>query len=75
MVTFRKEGLGRWVNLGVGMVGALVGGFVFNVFHIDLGLGELKLTFEDLLSAFLGSLVLIVAWRIVRWYRGWGKSA
>ncbi|OHB70091.1 MAG: hypothetical protein A2V70_00425 [Planctomycetes bacterium RBG_13_63_9] len=75
LVTFRKEGLGRWVNLGVGMLGALVGGFVFNVFDIDLGLGELKVTFEDLLSAFLGSLVLIVVWRMVRWFRGWGKSA
>jgi uncharacterized membrane protein YeaQ/YmgE (transglycosylase-associated protein family) len=26
LVTFRKEGLGRWTNLGVGMVGALIGG-------------------------------------------------
>jgi uncharacterized membrane protein YeaQ/YmgE (transglycosylase-associated protein family) len=70
LVTFKKEGLGRWTNLGVGMVGALIGGLIFNVFHIDLGLGELKVTFEDLIAAFLGSLLLIVVWWLVRMLRG-----
>jgi uncharacterized membrane protein YeaQ/YmgE (transglycosylase-associated protein family) len=70
LVTLKKEGLGRWTNLGVGMVGALIGGLVFNVFGIKLGLGDLKLTFEDLISAFLGSLLLIVVWWLVRMFRG-----
>jgi hypothetical protein len=34
------------------MLGALVGGFLFRLFHIDLGLGEIKITFEDLISPF-----------------------
>lgn len=67
VVTFKKEGLGRWANLGVGMAGALMGGFVFNFFGIDLGFGELKITFEDLIAAFIGSLVFIFVLRIVRW--------
>ena len=29
-----------WTNLGVGLVGALVGGYFFNLLNIDLGLGE-----------------------------------
>ena len=70
LVTFKKEGLGRWTNLGVGMVGALIGGLIFNVFHIDLGLGDLKVTFEDLIAAFLGSLLLIIVWWLVRMFRG-----
>lgn len=70
LVTFKKEGFGRWINLAVGMIGALIGGFLFKVFHIDLGLGELKVTFEDLIAAFLGSLLLIVVWWAVRKYRG-----
>jgi uncharacterized membrane protein YeaQ/YmgE (transglycosylase-associated protein family) len=70
LVTFKREGLGRWTNLGVGMLGALLGGLIFNVFHIDLGLGELKVTFEDLIAAFLGSLLLIVVWWLVRKFRG-----
>lgn len=70
LVTLKKEGLGRWTNLGVGMLGALIGGLIFNVFHIDLGLGDLNVTFEDLIAAFLGSLVLIVVWWLVRKFRG-----
>ena len=70
LVTFKKEGLGRWTNLGVGMVGALIGGLLFRIFHVNLGLGELKVTFEDLIAAFLGSLLFVVAWWLVAKFRG-----
>jgi uncharacterized membrane protein YeaQ/YmgE (transglycosylase-associated protein family) len=70
LVTFKKEGLGRWTNLGVGLVGALIGGGLFKVFHIDLGLGEIKITFEDLIAAFVGSVLFVVLWWLVSWYRG-----
>ena len=70
LVTFKKEGLGRWTNLGVGLVGALIGGGLFKVFHIDLGLGEIKITFEDLIAAFLGSVLFVVVWWLVGWFRG-----
>jgi uncharacterized membrane protein YeaQ/YmgE (transglycosylase-associated protein family) len=65
VVTFKKEGLGRWVNLLVGMVGAAVGGTLVKLLKIDFGLGELKVTFEDLIAAFLGSLLVIFLWRII----------
>jgi uncharacterized membrane protein YeaQ/YmgE (transglycosylase-associated protein family) len=64
-VTFKKQGLGRWPNLLVGMIGAVIGGELFKLFRIDLGLGELKVTFEDLIAAFLGSLLVILLWRTV----------
>jgi len=70
LVTFRKEGLGWWTNLGVGMVGALIGGLLFRIFHINLGLGDLKVTFEDLIAAFLGSLLFVVIWWLVAKFRG-----
>ena len=66
LVTFKKEGLGRWANLRIGMAGALIGGLLFNLLDIDLGLGELKVTFEDLLAAVVGSLLFIVGWWLVR---------
>jgi len=68
LVTRKREGLGRWTNLGVGLIGALVGGFLFNVLRIDLGLGELKVTFEDLIAAVCGSLLFIVAWWLIGKY-------
>jgi uncharacterized membrane protein YeaQ/YmgE (transglycosylase-associated protein family) len=73
LVTFRKEGLGWWTNLAIGMVGAVVGGFLFGRLNIDLGLGELKVTFEDLLSAFVGALLSVAAWWLVRKIRGQNK--
>ncbi len=66
LVTFSREGLGKWTNIGVGMLGAVVGGYLFGLFGIDLGLGELKISFEDLISAFVGSLLCIVAWWLIR---------
>ena len=66
LVTFSKEGFGRWMNLGVGMLGAVVGGFLFGLLNIDLGFGEIRITFEDLISAFAGSLLCIVAWWLIR---------
>lgn len=66
VVTMTKEGFGRWVNLSIGMVGAFVGGFLFNIFNIDLGLGDLKVTFEDLIAAFVGSLLCIFLWWLFR---------
>jgi uncharacterized membrane protein YeaQ/YmgE (transglycosylase-associated protein family) len=66
LITFTKRGFGFWVNTGIGMLGALVGGLLFRLFHIDLGLGEIKITFEDLISAFAGSLLCIIVWRLIR---------
>ncbi|MHC4206609.1 MAG: GlsB/YeaQ/YmgE family stress response membrane protein [Planctomycetota bacterium] len=70
VVTRKKVGFGRYVNLGIGLVGALIGGIVFDLFNIDLGLGNLAVTFEDLLSAFIGSLFfLAILWFINRYRR------
>src|ERR1700741_4350435 len=64
-VTLKKQGLGRWMNLLVGMAGAGIGGKVFFLFRINFGLGDLKVSFEDLIAAFLGSLLVIFVWRII----------
>ena len=66
VMTFSKRGFGFWTNMAVGMIGALVGGFLFWLLHIDLHLAEIKITFEDLISAFVGSLVCIIIWRLIR---------
>ena len=65
VVTLKKEGLGRWMNFLVGIIGAFIGGEVFKLLRIDFGLGDLKVTFEDVIAAFLGSLVVIFIWRII----------
>lgn len=66
LMTFSKRGFGFWSNMCIGMLGALVGGFLFWLFHINLGFSEIRITFEDLISAFVGSVLCIIVWRLIR---------
>ena len=66
IVKRQKTGFGRFGNLGVGLVGAFIGGFLFSLFSIDLGLGQLSISFEDLLSAFVGSLLFLALLGIMK---------
>jgi uncharacterized membrane protein YeaQ/YmgE (transglycosylase-associated protein family) len=63
-----KQGFGRAANIGIGLVGALVGGFFFKIFNINLGLRNIVVSFQDLVAAFLGSLLfLFVLWLVHRY--------
>lgn len=66
-----REGFGRLANIGVGLVGALIGGSLFQIFNIKLGnLAEISVSLQDLVSAFLGSLIfLLIVWLIRRQLR------
>ena len=60
---FKKAGHGKWTWLGIGLVGAVIGGVIFGLLKIDFGLGEIKVTLEAVVSAFLGALVfLLILW-------------
>ena len=69
LVKRRKQGYGRFWNVLLGMAGAVVGGLVFNGLGIDLGLGELSISFEDLVAAFAGSIVVLVLVKLFQRYR------
>ncbi len=66
MVKRSRQGFGRFANLGLGLVGALIGGAIFRVFNIDLGLGAISLSLEDIVAAFLGAIFFLL---ILRWIR------
>lgn len=71
LVTWSKRGFGHLTNLGLGMVGALLGGVLFRLFHIDLGLEQIQVSAKDLVSALLGSLLLLaILWLVRRLRRG-----
>jgi len=70
VVKRKKEGFGRYMNLGIGLVGALIGGFLFDLLRIDLGLQNITISLQDIVSAFVGSLLFLVALFYVRsWYK------
>ena len=72
----KKEGFGRIMNLAVGLIGALIGVFLFNIFPIDLGLGDFSVSAEDLVSALIGSVILLVAvWMLKKVFARKKKSA
>ena len=56
-----KEGFGRYMNMGIGLVGALIGGFLFDLLRIDFGLENIAISLQDIVSAFLGSLLFLAA--------------
>lgn len=47
-------------NIALGMVGAVIGGVLFELLNINIGT-DLAFTFSDVLSAFVGSLLVMVA--------------
>ena len=59
LVTRKKEGFGHLLNLGVGMVGAVIGGVIFNIFNIGIRLAEISISLQDILAGFVGSLLLL----------------
>ncbi len=65
MVKQHRRGYGPITNTLLGVAGAVVGGALFKIFSVDLGLGEMKVTFEQLVAAFIGSIVvLLIVWGV-----------
>lgn len=62
MLTRRgRDGLDRLLNLVLGMAGAVVGGWLFQLFDINLGvLSEIAVTFDQVIAAVLGSLLILL---------------
>ena len=61
-----KGGYGRISNLGIGLIGALLGGGIFAVFRIDLGLGNIAVSLQDVLAALIGSVLFVVGLKIYK---------
>jgi uncharacterized membrane protein YeaQ/YmgE (transglycosylase-associated protein family) len=63
IITRERKGFGILRNLGVGLVGALVGGLVFRLFGIFPGLDKIAISLRDIVAALIGSLlVLALIW-------------
>jgi len=62
MVMNTDASQGIILNIVVGIIGAFVGGFVFSFFGAA---GVMDFSFYSLLVAFVGSLVLLLAYKLV----------
>jgi len=60
----RKKG-SRFVNLIIGLIGAVIGGYIFETFKINLKFENITVDVNDLIAATVGALVLIIVLRII----------
>ncbi len=68
LVTWDSTGFGRWRNLGLGLAGALVGGFLFWLFGLFPELDRIAVSLRDIVAAVIGSLIVLGA--LSYWSRG-----
>lgn len=68
----RKAGFGHLANLGLGLVGALIGGYLFDLFGIAPGLDNISISLRDIVAALVGALLFLVLLHYARsWYQKW----
>ncbi len=60
-VTRSKQGFGLPANLLLGMIGAVIGGFLFRLTGLLPSLDDLSVSVRDIISAVAGSLIVLGA--------------
>jgi uncharacterized membrane protein YeaQ/YmgE (transglycosylase-associated protein family) len=66
LITWDREGFGLLRNLGLGLAGALIGGWLFNLFGWFPNLDKIAVSLRDIVAAIVGSLIVLTAlwvWR------------
>jgi uncharacterized membrane protein YeaQ/YmgE (transglycosylase-associated protein family) len=56
-----RKGFGIVRNLGVGLVGALIGGLLFRLLGLFPGLATIAISLRDVVAAVVGSLLVLAA--------------
>ena len=72
IVRRERRGFGAWRNLGLGLVGALVGGLLFWLLGIFPGLDTVRISLRDVVAAVVGSLLVLGA--LWMWQRRKGSA-
>jgi uncharacterized membrane protein YeaQ/YmgE (transglycosylase-associated protein family) len=58
-ITWDRRGFGLMRNLAVGLLGAFVGGLLFRLFGLFPSLEGISISLRDVVSAFVGSLIVL----------------
>lgn len=59
LATWDRQGFGMWRNLAIGLVGAVIGGFVLRLFGWFDGLAAVAVSLRDIVDALIGSLIVL----------------
>ena len=60
LVKRKREGFGWITNLIFGLLGAFVGGIIFDRLNINLGLEKITIELNQIAAAFVGALLVII---------------
>jgi uncharacterized membrane protein YeaQ/YmgE (transglycosylase-associated protein family) len=69
IITWDRKGFGFLRNLGVGLVGALLGGLLFHMLGLFAELDKVAISLRDVISAIVGSLLVLTILWIWRRYK------
>lgn len=61
LITWDREGFGAFRNLGLGLVGALIGGLLFRWLNLFPDLDKISVSLRDIFAAVAGSLLVLLA--------------
>jgi uncharacterized membrane protein YeaQ/YmgE (transglycosylase-associated protein family) len=61
-----RKGFGFFSNFALGLAGALIGGALFRILGILPSLDKISISARDIVSAVLGSLLVLLAYRILQ---------
>jgi uncharacterized membrane protein YeaQ/YmgE (transglycosylase-associated protein family) len=75
LMTWERGGYGLWRNLALGLAGAVIGGLLFRVFGIWPGLDKIAISPRDIVSAVVGSLLVLAALWVWRKFGSSQKNA
>jgi uncharacterized membrane protein YeaQ/YmgE (transglycosylase-associated protein family) len=66
----KRGGYGRYYNLALGLIGALIGGALFDLFGILPSLDDISISLRDIIAALFGALLFIVLLHYARiWHQ------
>jgi uncharacterized membrane protein YeaQ/YmgE (transglycosylase-associated protein family) len=65
IIRTRRRGFGIIGNLIIGLVGAVIGGILFDVLRVEFG-REVVLSLNDFVAAFCGALIFIAVVTLIR---------
>jgi uncharacterized membrane protein YeaQ/YmgE (transglycosylase-associated protein family) len=68
LITWDREGFGTFRNLGLGLIGALIGGLLFRWLDLLPGLDKVSVSLRDVVAAVAGSLLVLLAIWLFRRY-------
>jgi uncharacterized membrane protein YeaQ/YmgE (transglycosylase-associated protein family) len=70
IIKWERKGFGFFRNLGLGLVGALVGGLLFHLLGLFPDLDKVTVSLRDVVAAVVGSLLVVAAlWLWLRFSR------